>query len=167
MANWQLMLQPTCIGLTKRWKTPSIWAQLCHWLRANFVYIISASTWYDLFLVGMRGKNNYYVVFAGRTQGIYESWPACSKQVNGFSGAIFDKHATWEEANSTLRAHNERRGGVNAEERNVQDYPPLLIPMEAVVHDEGNVGSNPTFLAKNEMVLIRCNCSNSNPVCDN
>ena len=34
-------------------------------------------------------KNKYYVVWKGRIPGIYSSWEACKKEVDGFAGALY------------------------------------------------------------------------------
>lgn len=34
-------------------------------------------------------KNKYYVVWKGRTPGVYDSWDACKKEVDGFQGALY------------------------------------------------------------------------------
>ena len=40
----------------------------------------------------------YYAVFSGRSIGIYETWIECRTQVLGYSGALFKKFVTYEEA---------------------------------------------------------------------
>jgi len=40
----------------------------------------------------------YYAVKVGKTPGVYDSWDACSKEVVGFSGAIYKSFSTREEA---------------------------------------------------------------------
>ena len=34
-------------------------------------------------------KNKYYVVWKGRTPGVYDSWEACKQEVDGFQGALY------------------------------------------------------------------------------
>ena len=34
-------------------------------------------------------KNKFYVVWAGRNPGIYDSWDTCKQEVNGFEGAKY------------------------------------------------------------------------------
>ena len=34
-------------------------------------------------------KNKYYVVWKGRTPGVYDNWEACKKEVEGFTGALY------------------------------------------------------------------------------
>lgn len=46
-------------------------------------------------------KQKYYVVWEGKTPGIYTSWPACQQQVNGVTGAkykAFESRAEAEKA---------------------------------------------------------------------
>lgn len=45
---------------------------------------------------------NYYAVKVGRKLGIYLNWDDCKKQVHGFSGAIYKKWKTREEAEKYL-----------------------------------------------------------------
>ena len=37
----------------------------------------------------MSQKNKFYVVWKGRTPGVYDSWDACKKEVDGFQGALY------------------------------------------------------------------------------
>ncbi|KAF7145765.1 hypothetical protein RHSIM_Rhsim04G0136100 [Rhododendron simsii] len=41
----------------------------------------------------------------GRNPGIYDSWAACSDQVNRFSGAVHNKFASWDEAYNAWLAY--------------------------------------------------------------
>ena len=34
-------------------------------------------------------KNKFYVVWKGHTPGVYDSWEACKKEVEGFAGALY------------------------------------------------------------------------------
>ena len=43
-------------------------------------------------------KNKYYVVWKGRTPGIYREWTDCEAQVKGFAGAIYKGFASVTEA---------------------------------------------------------------------
>lgn len=40
----------------------------------------------------------YYAVKKGRKRGIYSTWSECEAQVKGYSGAVFKKFSTYEEA---------------------------------------------------------------------
>lgn len=53
---------------------------------------------YDFFVEeGNKGKF-YYAVAKGRKVGIYNSWESCKEQIDAFSGAVFKKFKTIEEA---------------------------------------------------------------------
>lgn len=43
-------------------------------------------------------KQKYYVVWEGKTPGIYTSWPACQQQVNGVNGAKYKAFESKSEA---------------------------------------------------------------------
>ena len=34
-------------------------------------------------------KNKFYVVWKGRTPGVYDNWEACKKEIDGFAGALY------------------------------------------------------------------------------
>ena len=34
-------------------------------------------------------KNKYYVVWKGRTPGVYDNWEACKQEIDGFAGALY------------------------------------------------------------------------------
>lgn len=36
-----------------------------------------------------KSKNKYYVVWQGRTPGVYDSWEACKQQIEGCKGALY------------------------------------------------------------------------------
>jgi len=42
--------------------------------------------------------SKFYVVWKGRTPGIYTNWKDCNEQINGFSGQKFKSYLTYEEA---------------------------------------------------------------------
>lgn len=46
----------------------------------------------------MAKKNSFYVVWVGRTLGIYSDWDKCREQVSGFEGARYKGFETKEEA---------------------------------------------------------------------
>ena len=48
-------------------------------------------------------KNQYYVVWQGKTPGVYASWEACEAQVKGVEGAKYKGFATREEAEQALQ----------------------------------------------------------------
>lgn len=51
-------------------------------------------------------KKYYYAVKEGKMPGIYETWPECQKQINGFSGAVYKKFTTKEEALTFIEKKN-------------------------------------------------------------
>jgi len=55
------------------------------------------------------GKNSVYVVFKGRKTGMFNSWPECHEQVDGFPGASYKKFNSIDEAykaKSSLSEHS-------------------------------------------------------------
>lgn len=42
--------------------------------------------------------NKYYAVKVGRIPGIYQTWDETKEQINGYSGAVYKKFATYQEA---------------------------------------------------------------------
>ncbi|MGY4690577.1 ribonuclease H1 domain-containing protein [Salibacterium sp. K-3] len=52
----------------------------------------------------MASKKKYYVVWKGRNPGIYESWPACEKQVKGYPGASFKSFPSKAEAEKAFNS---------------------------------------------------------------
>ncbi|KAG5553820.1 hypothetical protein RHGRI_005512 [Rhododendron griersonianum] len=83
----------------------------------------------------MAEKRFYYVVFVGKVSGIYDSWIACSEQVTCFSGAVFKKYRSLEEANNAWTAYVEAHSNVQVPSPQFAqlptDYPPLLVPVQA------------------------------------
>ncbi|MBS1647206.1 MAG: ribonuclease H family protein [Bacteroidetes bacterium] len=43
-------------------------------------------------------KKKYYVVWAGRETGIFDTWDSCQKQITNFAGALYKSFKTKEEA---------------------------------------------------------------------
>ncbi|KAI8559506.1 hypothetical protein RHMOL_Rhmol04G0179200 [Rhododendron molle] len=88
----------------------------------------------------MAEKKFYYVVFVGRVSGIYDSWIACSKQEIHFSGAVFKKYPSLEEANNAWTAYVEAHSNVQLLSPQLAqlltDYPPLLVPVQANMDDQ-------------------------------
>lgn len=46
----------------------------------------------------MAEKNRYYVIWKGKNPGIYTSWAACKKEIDGFQGALYMGFPSREEA---------------------------------------------------------------------
>ena len=74
-------------------------------------------------------KKKGYVVFAGRTPGVYATWSECQAQVNGFSGCSFCSCPSMEEAfktwNDYQRTFNVQQQVVHHE---IQPHPLLVEP---------------------------------------
>jgi ribonuclease HI len=51
----------------------------------------------------MAKKNNFYVVWKGKTPGIYDAWAACQKEIQGVEGARYMGFPTREEAEEAYR----------------------------------------------------------------
>jgi len=49
-----------------------------------------------------KNKNKYFVVWEGKTPGIYRSWEECKQQVNGYAKAIYKGFATEAEAREAM-----------------------------------------------------------------
>lgn len=49
-------------------------------------------------------KNNYFVVWDGKTPGIYASWNECKRQTDGYPGAKYKGFATREEAEKAMNS---------------------------------------------------------------
>lgn len=69
-----------------------------------------------MFALGPRlrvmAKGGFYAVAVGRAPGVYHDWTACDEQVRKYSGAVYKKFATYEQA-ETFVAHH-RSGGAPA-----------------------------------------------------
>ncbi|XP_058077615.1 uncharacterized protein LOC131226001 [Magnolia sinica] len=50
-------------------------------------------------------KRRFYVVFKGRTPGIYETWEECNAQVRGFSGCRHKSFTVYEDAMLAWNQH--------------------------------------------------------------
>lgn len=46
---------------------------------------------------------SYYAVKKGRKTGIYPTWDECKKQTDGFSGAVFQKFSSYEDAEGFMK----------------------------------------------------------------
>lgn len=54
----------------------------------------------------MKAKNKFYVVWQGRTPGIYDNWDEAARQIHGFSGARFKAFRTRAEAETAYEHPN-------------------------------------------------------------
>lgn len=76
-------------------------------------------------------KKAYYAVAKGRQVGIFDTWEECQKQTNGFSGPIFKKFVTYEEAIDFLKDN-----GVTLQEERVEKFSPVGELTEEKITDE-------------------------------
>ncbi|MCA1787801.1 MAG: ribonuclease HI [Desulfobacteraceae bacterium] len=93
----------------------------------------------------------YYAVAAGRTTGIFTSWPAAKVQVEGFPGAVFKSFKTREQAEAFLadpvlgaetgrkKADSSRKSRNNGPAVSNNDLPDDTI----VVYTDGSAIGNP------------------------
>ena len=59
----------------------------------------------------MSNKKKYYVVWNGKKTGVFASWEACKKQVNGFEGAQYKSFLDKNEAEKAFkRSYNDYKG---------------------------------------------------------
>jgi ribonuclease HI len=50
------------------------------------------------------GKSKFYVVWKGRTPGIYSTWAACEQEIKGYKGAKFKSFSTENEAKAMFKS---------------------------------------------------------------
>ncbi|WGH74466.1 ribonuclease H family protein [Tenacibaculum tangerinum] len=80
----------------------------------------------------MSKKKKYYVVWKGKRTGVFLSWEACKKQIDGFTGAQYKAFADKNEAEIALqKSYNHYKGkdtkkaNLSAEEKAKYGYPIL------------------------------------------
>ncbi len=73
----------------------------------------------------------YYAVREGKVPGVYKTWAECEKQVRGYSGAVFKKFSTYEEAFKFT----------NPNEINIYNINELKDSKEAFDKEETNINS--------------------------
>ena len=56
-------------------------------------------------------KKKFYVVWKGRREGIYDNWPACREQIQGYSGAQYKSFATRAEAEAACEGYYQDYAG--------------------------------------------------------
>lgn len=71
-----------------------------------FLFSIYITNLYLVFIEcrNLMAHHFYYIVFEGRKPSIYESWPNCQRQVNGFMGNLFQSFESLLDAESTHNA---------------------------------------------------------------
>lgn len=64
-------------------------------------------------------KQKYYAVRMGKEKGVYRTWDACKKNVDGFSGAEYKSFSTIEEAEAYVKGINIDRHEKNQLDNNI------------------------------------------------
>jgi len=80
----------------------------------------------------MANKQKYYVVWSGKTPGIYSSWSECQEQVMGVKGAVYKSFDTLEEAEHAFASDP-----ADYIERTVPEAKPQKDSEELPVYAEG------------------------------
>lgn len=88
-------------------------------------------------------KNKFYAVKCGHKIGIYNNWVDCSKQVQGYSGAIYKGFTTLEEAEVYLAGQSSKKSkGLKTE----QEVLESIDNNEMVAYVDGsNLGDGSAF----------------------
>ncbi|XP_058450704.1 ribonuclease H1 isoform X2 [Malaya genurostris] len=118
------------------------------------------------FLWPIISRMPFYAVAKGRTVGVYQSWPECQRQVNGFTGAKFKKFPTRQQAETFIR---ENGGSVSASSTDSNsnssaDFQPVVPPAESVRidnYDEINAACSRIESLKRELDELRNPASSS------
>jgi len=101
-----------------------------------------------MFTFAFMPKNKYYVVWQGKTPGIYEGWAYCKKQVEGFTGAKYKGFPTLDLAASALnddpRKYMEKR--LNAPKKIVCSNPLIGEPVADSICVDAACAGNPGIL---------------------
>lgn len=82
-------------------------------------------------------KKKYYVVWHGRNPGIYMSWDACKREVDGFTGARYKSFPTKEEAEVAF-ANGRVKPKENRQTKNGGSYEENSVSVDAAC--SGNPG---------------------------
>jgi len=87
-------------------------------------------------------KQKYYVVWKGRTPGIYNSWNECLKQVNSFSQPVFKSFASRELAEQAFKDNPDKYMESGTLGQNINPNSPKIIRQALAVDTacSGNPG---------------------------
>lgn len=69
----------------------------------------------------MKKKKKYYVVWAGKETGVFNSWAECKNQVDGFTGAKYMGFFTLEEANFAFKKDYKEFVGLKGKKITISD----------------------------------------------
>jgi ribonuclease HI len=82
----------------------------------------------------MKKQNQkYYVVWIGRSPGVYSSWPACLRQVHGYANAKHKSFTSSQAAENAFRDGHEKHWGSNG--RLTPKKPNLLSAAQGPITD--------------------------------
>jgi hypothetical protein len=87
-----------------------------------------------IYLCGQEMAQKWYVVYVGRVPGVYEEWPDCHKQVNGFKGNSYKSYMTREVAEKKWRNHLRRNNRMITRTNLVVITATLLLLLWFVVY---------------------------------
>lgn len=67
---------------------------------------------------------NFYAVKQGRKPGIYNTWAECQEQIKGFSGAVYKKFASYDEAEQFCKINTAKGSSTekDTDEKNIEKY---------------------------------------------
>ncbi|HOI33387.1 MAG: ribonuclease H family protein [Bacteroidales bacterium] len=89
----------------------------------------------------MAAKQKYYVVWIGHTPGIYSSWEACRKQVEGFQGARYKSYKNEKEAQQAFSSGPENyKENQLAKSYSSHSNPPIESSISVDAACSGNPG---------------------------
>ncbi|XP_015940698.1 uncharacterized protein LOC107466225 [Arachis duranensis] len=87
-------------------------------------------------------RKKFYVVFKGRVPGIYDNWPACQLQVDGFSGNLHQSYSNFQDALmawqifiDNLSIHGEAVLHDDSEQVLSPNHVPTVLTPPPLVHD--------------------------------
>jgi ribonuclease HI len=113
----------------------------------------------------------YYAVVRGRSPGVYNSWAECSKQVTGFSGAIYKKYASKEEATFAVSSGTiesvYKSSDISEDESRPIFENSIVVFIDGSSHDNGAPNSRagcsavfPHYPQYNSMKKLECGTTN-------
>lgn len=77
----------------------------------------------------------YYVVWEGRTKGVFSSWDICKESVQGFQGAVYKSFPTYEDAKYAFEKSTKH----DIFKKNFSTSPSYKQPSLQIIHDSISV----------------------------
>ncbi|XP_058814866.1 ribonuclease H1 [Topomyia yanbarensis] len=113
----------------------------------------------------------FYAVAKGRIVGVYETWPDCQRQVNGFTGAKYKKFPTRQQAETFIRENGGSVSVSSTDSNSSADFQPVGPPAESVRvlidnYDEINAACSRIESLKRELDELRGSASSSGVTSD-